>query len=648
MRSSPHSSRSGSKDKETTLPTPPSLHPRGPPTSFFLATEDMLSRARGDPDGLGFDSLFGVQSLQESLDTSTEEPRHMGDDGQKPEDHERRRSTLRATPNSREQSRSQSPRLGFPGLKSTLPSVSSLSQDSQGAPPSPKSSSSRSYRPSDLDSVYDSGSQAIASSEDEADIAQPSDSAPQLVMPSMVLPSRRPFTERGKSINRLKILVAGDSGLGKTSLINSSVEQLPKASHVNEIWASTKAYPGWKADIEENKPQRRRKSFGETILERNICFVDTAGYGRGLSITEGIQAVISYVENQIARPFGNTSDLVEIKPADFDYLRRLSEITNVIPLLAQADTIASEDLAEVKAKVSRELERSGIVCFSFDTDEPIKPPYAVCSAPSNDEENMDASTLMQSDYITPLLKSDLSFVADQLLQPDNINRLRHLSAKKLVQSKTAMKLLSSAISGNSTASRYPTTTVPSSQALTIDYFHPPFHPQDRLAEYTRQEDKRTQIRLAKWANDARATMRNERAQIEQLHHLERRAWLEQKLEECHHDSLSLDYEKNSLGTEESATNTAIPFALANSSFSNDPLGLLRYDEYLRRHGWQIFQIVGTFGLFGAAAWWIAREWSTSSSSSPWVMRADGSSCSEWTFSDWTFSWIQHGCRPSLY
>ena len=308
--------------------------------------------------------------------------------------------------------------------------------------------------------------------------------------------------------------------------------------------------------------------------------------------------------------------------------------------------IASEDLAEVKAKVSRQLERSGIVCFSFDTDEPMKPPYAVCSAPSNDEENMDASTLMQSDYITPLLKSDLSFVAHQLLQPDNISRLRHLSAKKLVKSKTAIRLLSIAVSGNSTASGHPTTTVPSSQ--TLDSLYPPFHPQDRLAEYTRQEGKRAQIRLAKWATDLRTRMRNEKTQFEQLHHLERRAWLEQKLEECHHDSSSLNNEKNILGTEESAANTAIPFALANSSFSNDPLGLLRYDEYLRRHGWQIFQIVGTFGLFGAAAWWIAREWSTSSSSSPWVMRGDGSSCSEWTFSDWTFSWIQHGCRPSLY
>lgn len=39
-----------------------------------------------------------------------------------------------------------------------------------------------------------------------------SGSAPQLVMPSIKMPSRRPFTEEGKRIGRLKVLIAGDSG----------------------------------------------------------------------------------------------------------------------------------------------------------------------------------------------------------------------------------------------------------------------------------------------------------------------------------------------------------------------------------------------------------------------------------------------------
>lgn len=290
-------------------------------------------------------------------------------------------------------------------------------------------------------------------------------------------------------------------------------------------------------------------------------------------------------------------------------------------------------MGELKSAISKELDHSGIASFTLGTDDFIKPPYAVCSAPSNDEDNMDASLLMSSDYIQPLLPSELSLVIDHLLHEDNIARLRHLSAKKLVRSKTALKLLSLTTSGTSMGSTQPASSVPASQILISDSFYPPFHPQDRLAEYTRQEEKRAQIRLAKWANDLRRTMRDERAQFEELQHLERTTWLSKKLEECQQDTTALNDEKSITGTE--LATTAIPFGLANSS--NDPLGLLRCDEALRRHSWQIFQIVGTFGLFGAAAWWIAREWS---SSNGWVIRADG--CS-----DWTFSWMQE-CRPSIY
>jgi hypothetical protein len=36
--------------------------------------------------------------------------------------------------------------------------------------------------------------------------------APQLIMPQIIMPSRRPFTDKGKRIGKLKILIAGDSG----------------------------------------------------------------------------------------------------------------------------------------------------------------------------------------------------------------------------------------------------------------------------------------------------------------------------------------------------------------------------------------------------------------------------------------------------
>lgn len=62
----------------------------------------------------------------------------------------------------------------------------------------------------------DAASQAIVSSEEEEEEAdllpEVPDNDPQLIMPSIRMPSRRPFTERGKTIGRLKVLIAGDSG----------------------------------------------------------------------------------------------------------------------------------------------------------------------------------------------------------------------------------------------------------------------------------------------------------------------------------------------------------------------------------------------------------------------------------------------------
>ena len=82
-------------------------------------------------------------------------------------------------------------------------------------PSSPKSSSTRSLRKSEEGSISDeTGSQAIASS-GEDEVEAPStlmDSAPQLIMPSIKMPSRRPFTQRGKGIGRLKVLIAGNQG----------------------------------------------------------------------------------------------------------------------------------------------------------------------------------------------------------------------------------------------------------------------------------------------------------------------------------------------------------------------------------------------------------------------------------------------------
>ena len=203
------------------------------PTSFFLANEEAVEKSVSSEPGV--DSTFGVRSLQDTTVNVADEAsrknlvdaNHVDEvDGESV----RRRYTLKprhfpqdcniqaleaeslantANSSPRKLLRRSSP----PSASQSLASLSQASQDlSSSLSSSPKSISNRSFRPSDADSA-DGASQAIASSEDEAE-ASPDmgESAPQLIMPSIKIPSRRPFTDRGKRIGRLKLLIAGDSG----------------------------------------------------------------------------------------------------------------------------------------------------------------------------------------------------------------------------------------------------------------------------------------------------------------------------------------------------------------------------------------------------------------------------------------------------
>jgi GTPase SAR1 family protein len=178
-----------------------------------------------------------------------------------------------------------------------------------------------------------------------------SSGAPELVMPSLAMPARRPFTDRGKKMSRLRVCVAGRKGVGKTSLIRAIVRQCEDivqvdaltttptyvftkrdgkmkrkradgTSQVTEIMASTKAYPSWWAgSVKDSQTLRRRKSGGDGVLERNLCFIDTPGFlvGDGDKMPYSNQTletqtdtVVDYIEEQLWK----TETFADISDAD--------------------------------------------------------------------------------------------------------------------------------------------------------------------------------------------------------------------------------------------------------------------------------------------------------------------------------------------
>ena len=310
------------------------------PTTFFLSRGSDSAGSTADQHESSPNPVNLVGTLQETLAEAGRRSKQAAPgilDSQQRQS-SRRRSTIK--PTSPERSRRTSSTTGqqatqAPMNRTTTPSP--LPSQNVSLPSSP--TSSRSAHKSDEDAISDdAASQAIASSEDDEDVhpAAVQDSQPELIMPSIKMPSRRPFTERGKKLGRFKILVAGhkgkadpflissylhQAGSGKTSLIKSIVQACEDIVHVDpltptstsskaasasitasryspqppitEIYASTKPYPLWWSDLEESRILRRRKSVGDSVLERNLCFVDT-------SSSTKLEHIIRYTEQQLA------------------------------------------------------------------------------------------------------------------------------------------------------------------------------------------------------------------------------------------------------------------------------------------------------------------------------------------------------------
>ncbi|KAH6604084.1 hypothetical protein Trco_007530, partial [Trichoderma cornu-damae] len=290
---------------------------------------------------------------------------------------------------------------------------------------------------------------------------------PQLIMPSLMVPRRRPFSDTGKSLGKLKVLVTGPDGIGKSTLITAIAQcsehivhvdpvANQKKGQVSEVYASTRPYPWWRAELDPSITPRRMGSALDEMLDRNLCFVDCPPQPS----SEAAHPAIGYVESQLLpllnRPIGDgdlwnllsngTEPIVDAvlyllprtgpEPADIEAMRMLQNTTNVIPLLARADEINDDEAVASKQHIDDSLRGKDVEYFSFrapGVSSEASDVYAVSSVSDSDYDVMDASVLMNSEYICPLVSTDLTRLVEQLMSQDGSARLRHAASLKCVR-----------------------------------------------------------------------------------------------------------------------------------------------------------------------------------------------------------------------
>ncbi|KAH7182888.1 uncharacterized protein B0J16DRAFT_156432 [Fusarium flagelliforme] len=427
---------------------------------------------------------------------------------------------------------------------------------------------------------------------------------PQLIMPSLTVPRRRPFSEVGKSLGKLKIMVAGQTGIGKTSLIKTLAEHCEHIVHMDpienrntvhatETYASSRPQPWWRSDSELTVTTRKRLPTTGDVLDRNVCFVESPGHQHGAS---GPWRDLHYVESHLTslmnKPMAD-SDLFTLinsggEPVvdillyliphsglgqqDAEYIKRAQRMTNVIPILTRADQLDPERIAHIKQQVVKCLDDAQVDFFSFEGPQSSKElncVYAVSTASRPDYDTMDASVLMNSDYIAPLVPTDLNRLVDHIFSLDGSARLRHSAAVKCINWRRGHgdNLLQNALSSGTMVSR----SIPE-RALRLRSFR-------RTPSWDRLE-------LYNWANNLRQSLQSER-----LYHLmEERAISSAAARESSlvHVAKSRKPARSKKRKDPTPTH-------------QDPLGLLDIGGSLKQKGMLALEMVSSVGLVGLVA-----------------------------------------------
>ncbi|XP_059045774.1 septin-7 isoform X3 [Achroia grisella] len=175
------------------------------------------------------------------------------------------------------------------------------------------------------------------------------------------------------------LMVVGETGLGKSTLINSLF--------LTDVYDKDK-HPG--------PSLRVKKTVGvETsvvLLKENgvnltLTIVDTPGFGDAVDNSNCWQPIIDFVESKYEEFLNAESRVTRkaappdtrvhcclyfiapsghgLKPLDVEFMQRLGDKVNIIPVIAKADTMTPEECKDFKEQIMKEITQHKIKIYDF-------------------------------------------------------------------------------------------------------------------------------------------------------------------------------------------------------------------------------------------------------------------------------------------
>uniref|UniRef100_A0A3B3CQ22 Septin n=1 Tax=Oryzias melastigma TaxID=30732 RepID=A0A3B3CQ22_ORYME len=188
-----------------------------------------------------------------------------------------------------------------------------------------------------------------------------------------------------KSVKRgfeFTLMVVGESGLGKSTLINSLF--------LTDLYSPE--YPGPSHRIKQTvQVEQSKVLIKEGGVHLLLTIVDTPGFGDAVDNSDCWESVTKYIDGKF-EDFLNAESRVNrrqmpdnrvhcclyfiapsghgLKPLDTQFMKQLHEKVNIIPLIAKADTLTPEECLQFKRQIMKEIQENEIKIYDFpETDD---------------------------------------------------------------------------------------------------------------------------------------------------------------------------------------------------------------------------------------------------------------------------------------
>ncbi|XP_068159331.1 LOW QUALITY PROTEIN: septin-2 [Drosophila tropicalis] len=191
-----------------------------------------------------------------------------------------------------------------------------------------------------------------------------------------------------KSVKRgfeFTLMVVGESGLGKSTLINSLF--------LGDLYKN-RQMPNVEERLEKTtKVEKKTMDIEERGVRLRLTVVDTPGFGDAINCEDSWRVCTQYIDEQFRQYFTDESGLNRrniqdnrvhcclyfvppwghsLRQMDLDLIRRLHRKVNIVLVISKADCLNKQEVRKLKERILQDLEDNHIQLYQFpecDSDE---------------------------------------------------------------------------------------------------------------------------------------------------------------------------------------------------------------------------------------------------------------------------------------